>query len=184
MELTKDELCELLEYNEDTGDLIWLPRPLSMFKSERSMKSWNTRYAGKFAGTVHKFDCKMYIQLSIMKKLYLAHRVIAEIAGLTINAGDCVDHKNGDGTDNRLCNLRVTNQLGNMRNVKKSAKNTSGTCGVTWSKRDNKWQSQISVNNKCVYLGRFSDINKAIEARRTAESKYNFHPNHGTDRPL
>lgn len=42
-----------------------------------------------------------------------------------------------------------------------------------------KWQALIRVESRFINLGYFEDINDAIAARKEAEIKYNFHPNHG-----
>jgi len=57
--------------------------------------------------------------------------------------------------------------------------NTSGVTGVYWNKRDRKWQAMIKVNNKQIHLGYFEGKTEAITARKIAEIKYGFHPNHG-----
>lgn len=38
--------------------------------------------------------------------------------------------------------------------------------------------------NKRIHLGRFREKSDAEKARKMAEEKYGFHPNHGTSRPL
>lgn len=50
--------------------------------------------------------------------------------------------------------------------------NTSGRKGVTWSKDKFKWQAQIMFQGKGMYLGSFSDIQDAIQARKEAEDYY------------
>ena len=51
-------------------------------------------------------------------------------------------------------------------------KNKSGLKGVAWYKRLNKWQAHLTLNGSQKFLGFFSDINDAIEARRLGELKY------------
>lgn len=48
----------------------------------------------------------------------------------------------------------------------------SVTAGVSWNKRDKRWISKISVNNKKINLGSFKEIERAIEARKQGEIKY------------
>lgn len=50
--------------------------------------------------------------------------------------------------------------------------NTSGVVGVSYSASRGKWCASISLNGSPIYLGRFSDISAAIEARRAAEKQY------------
>lgn len=67
-----------------------------------------------------------------------------------------IDHINGDRSDNRIDNLRsVTNQQ-NQHN-KTTAK------GYCFDKRNKKFKSQIYLDGKSIYLGRF---NLEVEARQ------------------
>ena len=50
--------------------------------------------------------------------------------------------------------------------------NTSGTTGVNWISRDNKWQSRISVKGRRISLGMYKSLDDAIKARQEAEIKY------------
>ncbi len=90
-----------------------------------------------------------------------------------------IDHVNGDRSDNRIENLRDVDQLENSRNQQRRSTNSSGVTGVFWNYIHRKWQASISVEGKKIFLGRFSDICAAEKARKDAEAKYGFHPNHG-----
>lgn len=50
--------------------------------------------------------------------------------------------------------------------------NSSGVKGIYWDEKANKWVAQIKFQGKKIYLGIFSDKNKAIAARKEAEEKY------------
>lgn len=76
------------------------------------------------------------------KRLYM-HRFI-----LGVKDKKVVDHKNGDGLDNRKENLRAGNQSLNMANQKLSSANTSGYKGVGWHKTLKYWTSTLKVNGK------------------------------------
>ena len=91
-----------------------------------------------------------------------------------------VDHIDKDKSNNRKSNLRICTIKENCRNRSKLKSNTSGTTGVTWHKRDKKWQSSIVVNYKTIYLGSFLNKEDAIKARLEAEEKYygEFSPNY------
>ena len=76
MKLTQDRLKELVEYNYNTGIFYWKKRDSSEFfikNTKRSMNTWNSRYAGKKAGTING---KGYLQFKIDNKLYLSHRLV------------------------------------------------------------------------------------------------------------
>ncbi len=50
--------------------------------------------------------------------------------------------------------------------------NTSGHKGVTWDKYNKRWKAFIYFKNKRIYLGNYTDINEAINARKKAEKRY------------
>jgi hypothetical protein len=76
--------------------------------------------------------------------------------------GLMIDHINGNGLDNRTCNMRfVTNRL-NCMNRHQSY--TSRYPGVTWNKRAGKWNAQAQVNGKHKHLGTFSNEEDAYAA--------------------
>jgi hypothetical protein len=54
---------------------------------------------------------------------------------------------------------------------KLSKNNKTGVKGVSWSKEKMKWVAQIGFKGKTIYLGRFDDINDAIQARKEAEER-------------
>lgn len=65
------------------------------------------------------------------------------------------DHINGNGLDNRRCNLRIVTARQNQQNqnIQKSSKYP----GVHWQKDARKWRAQIRVNGKQQYLGYYDD---------------------------
>ena len=149
-----------------------------MFKTERDFKVWNTRYSGKLVGTVATFNGKKYISLTLFSKKYLAHRLIwLYVTGIK---PDEIDHEDSNGLNNMWCNLRnVTHQI-NCKNTRTSKKNTSGTTGVHWCKRDKRWVARIQVDGKTKNIGYFKNKQNAIDARLHAERQYGYHENHGT----
>lgn len=57
----------------------------------------------------------------------------------------------------------------------------TGHTGTYFDIDRNKFVAQIKVNGKCIYLGSYETLLEAVEARKAADKKYNFHPNHGTN---
>ena len=82
-----------------------------------------------------------------------------------------IDHINHNRLDNRISNLRVCTQHENCLNKSIQCNNTSGVAGVSKTKW-NKWQAQIKVNERLMYLGNFATLEEAAEARRQAEIEY------------
>lgn len=65
------------------------------------------------------------------------------------------DHINGNGLDNRRENLRVVTRRQNCQNFHQEK--SSKFPGITWHKRDRKWQARIWVNGKRHFLGYHDD---------------------------
>ena len=57
-------------------------------------------------------------------------------------------------------------------NDKVTKNNTSGFKGVSWEKHTNKWHAYIMLRGKQKNLGRFTNKQDAINARKEAEEKY------------
>ena len=173
-------LRQLLEYNPETGELFWKPRPIEMFKSDgpnsqlQNSKIWNTKFAGRQALCARS---KGYLVGTLLGQRVKSHRVAWAIANGEWPAQ--IDHLNHVRDDNRLVNLRSVSNLENHRNTKRHVANKSGTCGVYWSKQRRKWIAGIRANAKNVNLGTFTRKADAIAARRAADLRFGFHSNHG-----
>lgn len=83
---------------------------------------------------------------------YAMHR---EIMGLPKGDPREVDHIDGNPLNNQRCNLRICSHAENAKNKRKDRRNASGYKGVTWSKRDRRWQAQIMQSGKQKWLGLF-----------------------------
>lgn len=108
-----------------------------------------------------------YARIIYGGKEILIHRFI-----MNCPKGKVVDHINHDRLDNRKSNLRICTQADNMKNQKKSKKNTSGYKGVCWASREKRWIAYIKVDGKNITLGYFKNKEDAINARLKAEEKY------------
>lgn len=92
---------------------------------------------------------------------FLLHRIITGA-----NPGEQVDHRNHNGLDNRLCNLRICSQSQNQAN-KRKLYGRSRFKGVIRDGKSGKWVARIGVNKKKYTLGRFEneiDAAKAYDA--------------------
>lgn len=173
-------LLKLLRYEPETGKLFWRERSPAMFTNTRKpdevCQAFNTRYAGQEGFTA--IDTHGYRHSRIFGVQHLAHRVIWKmITGLEPPE---IDHENGERADNRWINLVEATHKTNHRNRKLDARNTSGQSGVLW--RDGRWRVTIKVAGKTHSLGSFRDLDVAIRARKAAERRLGFHPNHGRKR--
>ena len=77
---------------------------------------------------------------------------------------DEIDHINRNKLDNRICNLR---------NVTKQVNQWNRNCkGYYYNKQTKKYQAQIALNNKLIYLGRYNTPEEARQAYLNAKPKY------------
>lgn len=79
-----------------------------------------------------------------------------------------VDHINHDGLDNRRANLRPATIAQNRQNSLPLAGCSSRYKGVTWHRQLKKWQAQIGVNGRKIYLGIFASEEDAANAYNAA----------------
>lgn len=83
-----------------------------------------------------------------------------------------VDHKDGNGLNNQLDNLRNAPQCCNQWNTGIRSTNTSGFKGVCWHKCFRKWYARIWVDRKRISLGLFDFSIDAAEAWNKAALLY------------
>lgn len=162
--MNQSRLKHLLSYDPETGIFVNL-----------TDRAGNCK-AGSIAGTVKRHG---YIAITLDGKSYYAHR----LAWLFMN-GEFpefyIDHKDGDGTNNRIANIRIATPSENQCNGKPCTRNTSGVRGVTWSKAASKWMAQIAKSGKNYYLGLFDDIKEAESA--VTKAREDLHGDYGARR--
>jgi hypothetical protein len=167
MDLTQDLLKQYLRYVPETGLFYWLKSPSNNIKP------------GDVAGyeRLSPNNNTPYMRLSLLGKYRYLHR----LAWLYVygDVPKMLDHKDGDGTNNRIGNLRPATSSINAKNSVISSRNTSGVVGVSWVSSRSKWLAQIRDNGKTSHLGWFGSKYDAERARKNAESLCGYHKNHG-----
>lgn len=165
-------LHSTLAYNPKTGVLTWKVRP-------DYPQKWNTRYAGKEAGSTFTTQSgKTYRKVKINGKDYYAHRIAWVLMGKKLKPGKDIDHRDGDGLNNRKKNLRKASRHKNMCNTKLRNDSTTGHVGVNI--HGNGFVARGWYNKKAHYIGFFTSLKKAVKARQKWQNERKFTERHGT----
>lgn len=104
------------------------------------------------------------------------HRLMAETFILNDKNYPMVDHIDKNPLNNSLNNLRWVTSSMNSRNRKKDSRNTSGTTGVYYHKRDHIYSINIMHNGKRIQKS-FKNEEDAIIYRRRLELQYGYENN-------
>jgi hypothetical protein len=79
--------------------------------------------------------------------------------------GKLIDHRDGNGLNNRRNNLRIATTAGNAQNCRKQVRPTSSRFkGVSWSKKYGRWVVFVCSNNRNKFFGNFDDEVEAGKA--------------------
>ena len=163
------KMHEYFTYEPDTGRLLW-------------SKSYSQVHAGTEVGSLRK-DCGYrYLRSNVVTdgKSVAVHRAIWMMHHGVTDPHMCVDHIDGNKTNNRLSNLRLVTPGVNTQNTHNARKNsTSGIPGVYWHARTKRWMSRVAYTDasgayRSEYLGYFTDPDSAYRAY--VEAKRRLHP--------
>jgi HNH endonuclease/AP2 domain len=146
--LTRARLRELLHYDRDTGEFRWWKRV------------GNEVRLGERAG---------YLEIRLDNRTYQAH----QLAWRYMTGRWCrpmIDHRDGDGTNNRWTNLRRATPSQNTAN-RRPQNNSSGYKGVDLHRRLGRWRAVICKKGRRIYLGSFATPEAAHAAYAAAARK-------------
>ena len=143
--MTQNDLKALLDYDPETGVFKW--------RVNRGRIN-----AGTIAGCETQNGGQRYRLIIVSRKRFYAHR-LAWLYVYGVEPSE-IDHKNVDGLDNRIENLRECTPSQNIANRKSWSK--CGLKGVRF--QSGKWTAQIYINKKHVHLGRFPSKDEAHAA--------------------
>lgn len=95
------------------------------------------------------------------------------ILGMDRSDPALADHENGDTLDHRRANLRRVTRVVNGRNRSGAQRSNTGSpfLGVTWNRRDQRFQARIKVEGVSRSLGYFETAEQANAARLAAEKE-------------
>ena len=156
---TAEYLRSRLLYVESTGALLWLPR--TDISPPSRCRTWNTKWAGAQAGTADppSSSGRRYVRIKINDRNYLAHRLIWVLQKGEWPDRD-VDHRDGDGLNNRWRNLRLATVAQNLANARKR-RNRTGYKGVRFHKASGRYQARIHIEGREVSLGYYDTPEEA-----------------------
>ena len=112
-----------------------------------------------------------YFRVGVDGRDYLLHRVAWCLHHGAWPAG-VIDHINGDGTDNRITNLRDVDQTINLLNQKRQRRSASGTTGVDILP-GGKFRARLKANGiraGSAHIGTFQTREQAEQAYAAAKS--------------
>lgn len=95
--------------------------------------------------------------------LLFLHNTVWQHLNGAIPEGYTVDHRNREGLDNTIENLRLATPTQQSWNRSRREDNTSGFVGVC--RNCGKWQAHVKLGGKKTHLGSFEDRTDAAKAR-------------------
>jgi hypothetical protein len=110
--------------------------------------------------------CKTNLYEDTKPKTFRIHQLVAIAFIDNPDHKIYVDHIDNNRENNNIGNLRWCTSQENQRNSKIGVNNLSGTKGVSFCNRRNKWRSRICIDRLDIHLGYFDTIEEAKEARQ------------------
>lgn len=149
----------MFSINAETGSVVWVDPP-----------KYHPRMRGKEAGTLKpNHSGKLYCVIRIGRQpVKRGHLIFFSVFGRWPKP--CLDHVNGDSTDDRIGNLREATVTQNAWNHKRRAKRSKLPMGVR-SVKSGRYQARLAVNKKMLHLGTFATPEEAHAVYRQKRSE-------------
>jgi HNH endonuclease/AP2 domain len=151
--VTHARLCELLDYDDQTGEFRWLKQTSPRVR------------VGQIAGMRNRDG---YRFIAIDGRIYPAHRLVWLYKTGKWRSG-MIDHRDGDPSNNHWDNLRPATQSQNCANRRVPRHNTCGLKGV--SQHRGRWCASICKKGRKYFLGCYSTPQEAHAAYAKAAHK-------------
>lgn len=175
-------LYKQFTYDPLSGELQLNPKTPEDF-SGGNKKSKATKWNRQFAGHVISPGADGYSRTNIRGVIMLVHQ-IAWAMHYGEWAFSMLDHIDGDGTNNRINNLRKADYSMNSRNMKLNSSNTSGVCGLSVNEGKNRISFTVTIQEDGIsYPKTFSDFFEAVCYRKSYEKENGYTERHGMVTP-
>lgn len=141
------DVNERIDYDPETGSFKWIG---------------GNRYQKRFIGREAGSKSNGYLRIRVNSGIkYLAHRIAWYL--VTGNQPTIIDHINGDGMDNRFCNLRECTNAENSKNHGRVMSRLMQPCGVTLLSSGN-YRARVTCDGKTIGLGTYKTSGQAEAA--------------------
>jgi hypothetical protein len=153
----------LFTYDPRTGILRWKISRSNRIKVGQVAGSVQTNHKGK------PYE-RRYLHVRVDGRCFFVHRIIYKmVTGRSVPKRKQIDHKNGDGTDNRWKNLRVASRSQNMGNRDRNQlRKRNLPKGIQWHGRDQLYVARFDGRN----IKYSKSLQVAVAARRAAALAY------------
>lgn len=144
---------------------LWVPLTQGKFALVDTRDGWVLSHPWCYGKTWH---CEYASRRVDGKKVYM-HR---ELLGLAANDKVEVDHRDGNGLNNRRDNLRLATHQQNLQNQRPRG-GSSKYRGVFWDKSKARWKASIRLGARRFWLGSFStELEAAVAYNRRAKELF------------
>lgn len=150
---TAADVLAHVSYDPETGQFL------------RLVSLSNKAKEGAVAGCV---NVKGYWRISICGRKYMGHQ-LAWLVTYGAWPSHAIDHVNGDRSDNRISNLRLTNHVENAQNMRRCPAGKGTPCSLGVFLWRGKYVARIRSGGRQHTLGRFASDAEAHAAYITAK---------------
>ena len=149
---------------------VWEYRDGQLYWKVKAGRGTSVKRPGDVVATVP--DPLGYSYVTWRRKHYAVHRVVFLLTYGYLP--DCIDHIDGNPSNNRTENLRPATRLQNQFNRRPNTRSKTGIKNVT--SHQGKWQVRFSVDRKTRHYGCYETIEEAtaVAAKVRAELHGDF----------